>query len=251
MFRRSNFHILENLESFQKVTLDPRIFICSSDHCNHHCFSQPSRKRTTNTLQGTNISQLWKRKIIFKSVLGGDIMLVPRRVSRIFLHVRHVRFYESFGNPVFIRKIPSIFPSLGGRVVLASLQWFSHLIGEVRGCWRLEELCWILGLQTPWYWGGPGQGGEGGLGYWGYWDVMGRKLGSKVIGSVGYKPDISNIAHLEVGYYPFTTHLITSWDILVFGGPIYSKWLGSPLFTIWKGEEPYLKGLITPGLVIT
>ena len=32
-----------------------------------------------NTLQGTNISHLWKRKTIIKSVLGWD-MLVPRRV---------------------------------------------------------------------------------------------------------------------------------------------------------------------------
>ena len=32
------------------------------------------------------------------------------------------------------------------------------------------------------------------------------------LGSVGYNP---NIFHLELGYNPFTNHLLTSWDILV------------------------------------
>ena len=136
-------------------------------------FTPPTGKgQLTYPCRELTWSQLWKRKIIFKSVLEGDIMLVPRRVSRIFRHVRHYLSRKS-RKPRFYPKIPSIFPSLGGRVVLASLQWFSHLIGEVWGCWRLEELCWILGLQTPWYWGGGGWGWGGGN--WGFLgcDVMG------------------------------------------------------------------------------
>ena len=48
-----------------------------------HCLGdeKPTQiHRDHNTLQGTNISHLGKRKIIFKSALGWD-MLVPCRVS--------------------------------------------------------------------------------------------------------------------------------------------------------------------------
>ena len=41
--------------------------------------SDNMKKEAAHTLQGTNISHLGKMKIIFKSALGGN-MLVPRRV---------------------------------------------------------------------------------------------------------------------------------------------------------------------------
>jgi len=43
------------------------------------------------TLQETNISNLGKRKILFKRALVGD-MLVPRRVPTFTIKISHVRF---------------------------------------------------------------------------------------------------------------------------------------------------------------
>ena len=50
--------------------------------CSFIFWAPHSRTLNCLTLQQTNLSHLRKRKIIFKSVLGGD-MLVPRRVVSI------------------------------------------------------------------------------------------------------------------------------------------------------------------------
>lgn len=49
--------------------------------------------------QGTNISHLGKRKIIFIHALGGD-MLVPQKVY-IYIYIQHLHSLDFFGMEVY------------------------------------------------------------------------------------------------------------------------------------------------------
>jgi len=74
--------------------------------------NHPTQK--THTLQGTNISHLGKRKIIFKSDFCRD-MLVPRRVSRQLWRKSHhsnaiLLFCYLEVPAVAVRSVPSTLP---------------------------------------------------------------------------------------------------------------------------------------------
>ena len=124
------------------------------------CFKQVSRsvgsskcEQLQNTLQGTNISHLWKRKIIFKSASGGD-MLVPRRVFECLLvhlgYTYYRRLWKHEGETMKLKQKRRIvlsfvhnkdskpwtlscgqslllFPSIVSKSSFNSKEWFSHV----------------------------------------------------------------------------------------------------------------------------
>ena len=108
-----------------------------------------------NTLQGTNISHLRKRKIIFKYTLGGD-MLVPRRViinqnnhqPKTHPYFRKVSNFSFPPHRPFFSKLNIIFrsqnPTIGGQGGRHNGQQKKHItcgVGKAKSQRTVEVKC--------------------------------------------------------------------------------------------------------------